>query len=281
MASGVNHRAEHAYRHHIESTPLSSRSRRRDRVAIATWPNAHTARIGLDVRLEWDRVRCVHPKLAPVAVVGYGLAQAFSKNPSANRRVALWGVRANPTVRLSFAVDVGDSLRIAVVDTADQMDARQLQRSLIGAAREARAGRGPLVVATRLIESMPAAVGRVGLRAWSALTAGLGVGVFGISGAPFGAAMISSVERFGSPAVDVPFVPFTRCALVCSVGAMSPAVVAREGAAIVVDTVDVRVSYDHRICDGAQLARLLDDFLLACYGPPEGDSSPATISSIA
>jgi hypothetical protein len=236
-------------------------------VAIATWPKDHTARIGLDIRLEWDRVRLAHSKVAPVAVVGFALAQALAKNPPANRRVAVWGVRPNPTVRLSFAVEAVDGLRIAVVDEADQFDSRGFQRALIAAARDARRGTGPLAAATRLVESMPALIGRVALRAWSALTAGLGIGAFGIRGAPFGAAMISSVERFGAPAVDVPFVPFTRCALVCSVGAVAPAVVARDGQAVVVEAVDVRVSYDHRICDGAQLASLLDDFLLACYTP--------------
>lgn len=245
----------------------AERPRRRDRVALATWPKDHAARIGLGVRLEWDRVRVVHPKIDPVAVIGFALAQALAKNPLANRRVAIWGVRSNPTVRLSFAVDSRDDLRIAVVDSADELDARALQRALLGSAREARARRGRLALATRVVESLPVIVSRPGLRAWSALSAGLGIGMFGIPGAPFGAAMISSVARFGLPAVDVPFVPFTRCALVCSVGAIAPSVVARDGAAVVVDTVEVRVSYDHRVCDGAQLAGLLEDFLRACYGP--------------
>lgn len=235
---------------------------------MATWPKDHTARIGLDLRLEWDRVRAAHPKAAPVVVVGYALAQAFAKNPLANRRVALWGIRDNPTVRLSFAVDMRDSLRIAVVDNAHELDPRDFQRALLDATRRARSGVGPIASATRLVESLPAAVGRAGLRAWSAVTAGLGIGMFGVGGAPFGAAMISSVERFGAPAVDVPFVPFTRCALVCSVGALSPAVVARDGQPLVVDCVDMRISYDHRVCDGAQLAGLLDDFLSACYTQP-------------
>ena len=244
----------------------AARPRRRDRVALATWPKDHTARIGLGVQLEWDRVRVVHPKVDPVAVIGFALAQALAKNPLANRRVAIWGVRSNPTVRLSFAVDSRDDLRVAVVDSADELDARELQRALIRTAREARARRGRLALATRVVESLPVILSRPGLRAWSALSAGLGIGMFGIPGAPFGAALISSVARFGLPAVDVPFVPFTRCALVCSVGAVAPSVVARDGAAVVVDTVEVRVSYDHRVCDGAQLAGLFEDFLNACYG---------------
>lgn len=94
----------------------AARPCRRDRVALATWPKDHTARIGLGVRLEWDRVRVVHPKVDAVAVIGFALAQALAKNPLANRRVAIWAVRSNPTVRLSFAVDSRDDLRFAVVD---------------------------------------------------------------------------------------------------------------------------------------------------------------------
>ena len=250
------------------------RPRRRDRVALATWPRDHTARIGLDLRLEWDRVKVVHPKVDPVAVIGFALAQALATNPLANRRVAIWGVRSNPTVRLSFAVDSRNALRIAVVDCADELDPRELQRALISSTREARAGKGRLAMATRVVESLPVAVSRPGLRAWSALSAGLGIAMFGIPGAPFGAALISSVARFGLPAVDVPFIPFTRCALVCSVGAIAPFVVARDGEAVVVDTVEVRVSYDHRVCDGAQLAGLLDDFLRTCYGPDSSAQGP-------
>jgi 2-oxoacid dehydrogenases acyltransferase (catalytic domain) len=243
------------------------RSRRRDRVAVATWSKDHEARVGLDLRLEWDRIRTVHPKLAPVAVVGYALAQAFAKNPLANRRVAIWSILSNPTVRLSFAVDVHNNLRIAVVDRADELAPRAFQQAMISATRDARNGQGPLGAATRVLESVPVVVSRPLLRLASAVTAGLGVGMLGIPGAPFGAAMISSLQRFGMPAVDVPFVPFTRCALVCSVGSIMPAVIARGGEAVVVDTVDIRFSYDHRICDGAQLAALLDDFLVASYGP--------------
>lgn len=243
------------------------RSARRDRVALITWPKAHHARVGLDLRLEWDRVAATHPNVVPVALAGYALAQALASHPAANRRVAIWGVRPNPTVRLSFAVDVKNDLRIAVVDRADEFEPRQFQLALRSAARDARAGKGRLAMATRLIEVLPVPIGRPVLRIWSVVTAGLGIGALGISGAPFGAAMISSVARFGLPAVDVPFVPFTRCAMVCSVGAVSPAVVARNGRAVVVDAVEIRVSYDHRVCDAGQLAGLLESFLAACYEP--------------
>jgi hypothetical protein len=233
---------------------------------MMTWRNSVEARIGFTIRLEWDRVAAAHQRLAPVAVVGYALAQALQTNPGANRRVALWGVRPHKTIRLSFAVDAGDTLQIAIVDNADQFNSREFQLELIAATRIARSSASPIAKATRLLEVLPVALGRPALRLASLLTAGFGIPTLGIAGAPFGVALISSIERFGLAAADVPFVPFARCAMTCSVGAVSPSVVPRNGVPVVVDTVVVAVSFDHRICDAGQLASLLTSFESACYG---------------
>jgi 2-oxoacid dehydrogenases acyltransferase (catalytic domain) len=241
------------------------RSGHRDKVALMTWRNSVDARIGFTIKLEWDRVVSAHQHIAPVAVIGYALAQALRTNPGANRRVALWGLRAHKTIRLSFAVDAGSTLQIAIVDRAERFSSREFQHELIAATRIARSMASPVARATRLVEAMPVVIGRPVLRLWSFLTAGLGVRMLGVDAAPFGMALISSIERFGLPAADVPFVPFARCALTCSVGAVSPSVIVRGGAPAVVDTVDVAVSFDHRICDAGQLASLLQNFEAACY----------------
>ena len=246
----------------------SGRLRRRDRVAMATWPTGVDARIGTRMQLDWDRIALAHPHIAPVAIVGYALGRALAANPAANRRAGIWTVRPHRTVRLSFAVHASNDLRIAVVDRADELSPQEFQRALRTSAREARRRTGPLARATRLVEAVPVAMSRPALRCWSGLTAGLGIGVMGIPGAPFGAALISSVARFGLPAVDVPFVPFTRCALVCSVGAVAPGVVVRDGAPAVANLLGLNVSYDHRVCDASQLAVLLRSFETAIYNAP-------------
>ncbi len=249
-------------------TSTSSRRKgSRDRVALITWPRARDAKIGCKISLEWDLVARVHTNAIPVVVVGYSLAQALGENPLANRRVALWRIRRHKTVRLSFAIDGGDSLKIAVVDRADTFNCREFQRALSVSVRQARRGIGPLDRARRLLEGVPVVVGRPALRLWSFVAAGLGIGLFGVPGAPFGAALISSLERFKLPAADVPFIPFTRCALVCSVGSITPTVVARGGSAAVVDVVEVALTFDHRVCDASQLAAVLQSFYSACYGP--------------
>ncbi len=84
------------------------------------------------------------------------------------------GIRPNPTVRLSFVIELKNDLRVAVVDRANEFDPRQFQLVLRTATRDARSGKGRLAMATRLIEILPVPVGRPVLRAWSAITAGLG-----------------------------------------------------------------------------------------------------------
>jgi 2-oxoacid dehydrogenases acyltransferase (catalytic domain) len=243
------------------------RSSSRDRVSLITWTSGQQAQIHCSIAIEWDRVRIVHPKITPIALVGYAVAQALQSNLTLNRRVALWSIRPHQTIRLSFAVDAAPELRIAVVDNAASLSPRDFQRSLIQSARVARAGTGPLTKAISLIEWLPVIIGRPVVRAGSLITAGLGIGLLGVPGAPFGAALISSVDRFKLPAATVPFIPFTRCALICSVGSITATPVVRHAMIEVIDTVEVSVTIDHRIADGSQLAAFLTAFELACYQP--------------
>ena len=68
------------------------------------------------------------------------------------------GIRPNPTVRLSFVIELKNDLRVAVVDRANEFDPRQFQLVLRTATRDARSGKGRLAMATRLIEILPVPV---------------------------------------------------------------------------------------------------------------------------
>ncbi len=245
------------------------RSRTRDRVSLITWPSAHEAKINCSIQLEWDRVRAVHPHITPIALVGYALAKGLKTNPSVNRRVALWSIRRHESVRLSFAVESNRELRIAVVDAAEGHTPREFQCALIDATRTARAGTGALAKAISLVEWLPVWLGRPIVRVGSLIVAGWGIGLMGVPGAPFGAALVSSLDRFNLPAVAVPFIPFTRCVLVCSVGSLRSTAIVRNGLAEIADTVDINVTIDHRVADGSQLATFLQSFEAACYSSPD------------
>ena len=251
--------------------PVAGRSRRRDRVALATWPSSTSARIGARFRLDADGVASRHPGIAPVAVLGWSVAQALRAHPDVNRRVALFAVRSNPTVCISFAVDLGHDLQVAVVDRADELDPRTLQRRLVRDARAARDGHGAFSKATATMSRLPVALSRPGLRAWSLLTAGLGVPIMGFRAAPFGAALVSSVAAFDLLAVDPPFVPFTRCPLVLSIGAVHAVAVVRGGTVQPANAIDVAVTADHRVCDGSHFAAFAAQVVEGCGGALRGD----------
>jgi pyruvate/2-oxoglutarate dehydrogenase complex dihydrolipoamide acyltransferase (E2) component len=242
-----------------------ARTGNRDRIALTTWPKGRDAKVHCTIRLEWDRATATHPRIVPITLVAYAFAQSLKHNPIANRRAVLWKIRPHKTVSISFAVDDGDDLRIAVIPGADALSPKELQHALRLAARDARLGIGPLARCTQLVSYAPVVLGRPVLKLWSLLTAGLGIPMLGVPGAPFGAVLLSSVERFGLPAANVPLVPFTRCAFVCSVGAITPSVIVRNGAAVVADVVELSVSIDHRICDASQLASFLQTFEAAFY----------------
>ncbi len=241
----------------------------RDRIALTTWPEGRDGKVHCTITLEWDRAAAMHPRIVPITLIAYAFSQALQKNPAANRRVALWKIRPHKTVSISFAVDDGDDLRIAVLQRADEMHPKQLQHALRLVAKDARLGIGPLARCTRLVSYAPVVIGRPLLKIWSLLSAGFGIGMLGVPGAPFGAVLLSSVEKFGLPAANVPLVPFTRCAFVCAVGAVKPFVIIRDGAAVVTNVVELSVSIDHRICDASQLSAFLHDFEDAFYKPTE------------
>ena len=240
------------------------RSPRRDRVALATWPSSNSARINARLQLDVEDLAVAQPGITPVAAVGWAVAQGLRAHPAVNRRVVLYRIRANPTVRVSFAVDLPSDLQVAVLDCADALSQREFQRQLVRSVRAARSGSGPFASVTSVMSVFPVVVARPALRLWSLVTAGLGLPILGFSAAPFGAALVSSVAAFDLTAVDVPFVPFSRCALVVSVGAARLGVVVRDGQVTVRNVIDVAVTADHRICDGAQFASFTRDVLGHC-----------------
>jgi hypothetical protein len=272
-------RASHAPPHHYQRlrrygdlvTRLrrhdAGRSRRRDRVALATWSSPAAARITARLQIDRDDLKQTFPGIAPVAAIGWAIAQGLAHCPSVNRRVALYGLRTNQTVRISFAVNVGSDLQVAIIDDADQLTPRTTQRALVTATRAARAGDGPFTKATTLLSLFPVMLSRPVLRGWSLLSAGFGVKVFGFGAAPFGAALISSVAVFDLDAVDAPFVPFARCALVVSIGASDRRAVARNDVVEARDIIDLVVTADHRVCDGAQFAAFAH-YVLTQLGQP-------------
>jgi pyruvate/2-oxoglutarate dehydrogenase complex dihydrolipoamide acyltransferase (E2) component len=106
-----------------------------------------------------------------------------------------------------------------------------------------------------------------------AYTLNLDLSSFGMPKDPFGSIMITNIGVLGLEAAYVPIVPYSRVPILLALGAVKevPAVV--DGAVQVVKVMDINATFDHRIMEGAQAARMAA-VIRAWMEDPEGHFGP-------
>ena len=106
-----------------------------------------------------------------------------------------------------------------------------------------------------------------------AYTLNLDLSSFGMPKDPFGSIMITNIGVLGLEAAYVPIVPYSRVPILLALGAVKevPAVV--DGAVQVVRVMDINATFDHRIMEGAQAARMAA-VIRAWMEDPEGHFGP-------
>jgi pyruvate dehydrogenase E2 component (dihydrolipoamide acetyltransferase) len=96
----------------------------------------------------------------------------------------------------------------------------------------------------------------------------------------FGSCMITNVGTFGLPAAIAPLVPFSRCPIVLTLGAVTEKPVAIDGRVEVRPILPITATLDHRMLDGYQAGELARRFTAvladpdAELGAPEGGDPP-------
>lgn len=238
------------------------RSRSRNRLALAGWrtPHAGLAYGFLDLDVgdaeEWCRETGVTlPQLAGAAL-GRGLVAV----PDLNARVVLGRIRPRPTVDISFAVasQRGGHLTAALVRDADRKDPAEIARELRCATLDVLRGEPhELSRVVRIADRMPGFLLRPGmaLAGWVTAALGLPLRPLGLPPHPFGSALLSGVGTFGVDRALAPLLPFARVGCVVTVGSVAwkPRVV--DGEVVPKRVVELGVTVDHRLVDGAQGAR--------------------------
>jgi pyruvate dehydrogenase E2 component (dihydrolipoamide acetyltransferase) len=132
---------------------------------------------------------------------------------------------------------------------------------------------------------IPFPLARPALWAAGFVQSGLGMAVplLGLKADAFGGAMVSSVASFGVEQGFGALVPFTRVGALVLVGAVTDRPVARDGEVVVRPMVDLGITLDHRLVDGAQLGpaiavlRRVIESPDAALGRPE--APPATTTA--
>lgn len=85
----------------------------------------------------------------------------------------------------------------------------------------------------------------------------------------FGSAMISNFGVLGIENALIPLSPYCRCPLIVGIGHPRPLPIAKDGAVVVADCVNISFTFDHRHADGADGALLVRRFQKIFLNPAQ------------
>lgn len=236
----------------------------RQRLAMASWRTARSgqAHAFLDFDVTEAEAWCRGQTGVSLTVLaGAALGHALAAVPDLNTRAVLGRVRRRPAVDVSYVVDVGRGrdMTAVCVRQADAKGPREVARELLRGARAARRGEDrQFGRSLRLGSWMPGPLLRTGVATAGFITSGIGrrMPLVRLDPFPLGSAMVSSVAPWGIGRALPPLVPFARLGLVIVVGAPSwqPRVV--DGEVVPRRVVELGLTADHRLVDGAHVGEL-------------------------
>ncbi len=242
------------------------RSEGRHRIAAATWRAPSSGllygRVELDAAAALAYLRelgaATGTRVTMTHLVGKAVGTALVAAPDLNARVLFGQLRRLPTVDVSFVVstrDDGDlsSVRVRSIDEASLADVARVvttRAAPVRAGDDADFGRS-----SSLVGRIPYPLTRPAMWAAGFVQSGLGrsVPALGLKADGFGGAMVSNVASFGVEQGFAALVPLSRVGAVVLVGAVTDRPVARDGEVVIRPMVDLGVTLDHRLVDGAQL----------------------------
>jgi pyruvate/2-oxoglutarate dehydrogenase complex dihydrolipoamide acyltransferase (E2) component len=219
-------------------------------------------------------------------LVTKALAIAIRGNPESN------GIISNRRIKLRDSVDIfvqvamegGRDLSGAKIERADEKSVVDIARELVERAERVRRRADPGVERTKgLVTTLPSwLLGRtVRLMEWLIYDLQLDLSRFGIARDQFGSAMVSNIgnfEGFGMTFALAPLVPISRVPIVVLIGQIQRKPVVEGDQVVVRSVVALGCTFDHRMIDGAQGARMASVLRSgvedpeAMFGPVKGGS---------
>jgi len=240
----------------------------RRKLAIATWSRPTEGniygRLAVDVTetkryLAWLRKKSGE-KVGITHFVGKAIAEGVKEAPSLNGVIRFSRFKAHDSIDICYLVnmDGGNNLGRVKVTDVDQKDLVEIAQDLKGRAKRLREGDDEAFKKTQdPLGWMPMWLVRPVVWLTGFLTGVLGVSVpaLGLEGYPFGTAIVTNVGGMGLDEAYAPPTPFAYCGVLVLVGAVRdrPAVV--NGEFVSIPEMNLMVTIDHRLIDGAHLAR--------------------------
>jgi len=158
----------------------------------------------------------------------------------------------------------------AMVRQADRKSISDIAKEIREGARKVRKHEDPLLERTKkLFDLLPPAVMGPMLRLVARLQYdfNLDLSAVGIPNDPFGSAIVTSVGVLGISEAFPPLLTFTRVPALLAVGAVENRPGVRDGQVVVVPTMRIAATFDHRVIDGFQGGKLAKTFKDIMHDP--------------
>jgi pyruvate/2-oxoglutarate dehydrogenase complex dihydrolipoamide acyltransferase (E2) component len=197
-------------------------------------------------------------------IVTRALALAFRDNPTMNTRLARGRFLPRDSVDIFVIVASagGGDLSGVKVRRADEKTAAQIAREMEEGVEEARAGRGELDRAKRMMEILPPRMLGLALRTSAFLTSNLHLDMrrMGMPREAFGSAMVTNVGAFGITEGWAPLSPIYRVPMIVLAGEIERKPWAVDDRVEVRPVLPLTATIDHRWVDGFGIAGVVETF---------------------
>lgn len=201
-------------------------------------------------------------------LVTKALADTLAKHPECNCIIRRGRVFQRESVDVSVLVAVAPEhdghdqeadLSEALIRNADKKSMVDIARETREGARKVRRHEDPLLERTKqLFENLPPFLLGPLLRGVARLQYdfNLDLSALGIPNDPFGSAIVTSVGSLGITEAFPPLLTFTRVPALLAVGAVEDKPGVRGKEVVIVPTMRIAATFDHRVIDGFQGGRL-------------------------
>jgi pyruvate dehydrogenase E2 component (dihydrolipoamide acetyltransferase) len=205
-------------------------------------------------------------------LVTKALADTLAEHPDCNCIIRRGRIFERDDVDISVLVAVPPDdaqheqeadLSEALVRRADRKSMAEIAREIREGARKVRRHEDPLLERTKkLFDKLPPAVMGPLFRLVARLQYdfNMDLSLVGIPNDPFGSAIVTSVGVLGISEGFPPLLTFTRVPALLAVGAVEQKPGVRGGQVIVLPSMRIAATFDHRVIDGFQCGKLAKTF---------------------
>ena len=260
------------------------------RLAIGTWRTAYDPSVYGTMQIHMDRATAyieafrqkTGVRLTVSHLVARAAAEALKKMPDANALLRFNRVYLRKRIGVFFQVVLREEetgkldLSGATLFEVEDKSLSQIVAEMEEKVKAVRKGTDEALEKSRKsFRFVPMVLMNYVLRIVSflAYTLNLDLTSLGMPKDPFGSIMITNIGVLGLEAAYVPLVPYSRVPILLALGAVKEVPVVVDGEVKVVKVMDINATFDHRIMEGAQAARMAG-VIRAWMEDPEGHFGP-------